>query len=69
MPVPPLKWSYHKKENNEVGQRFNYQRARDVFASLKIVPKQHSSGGKDGLLGLSIHGSITEPVSLCQQNG
>jgi transposase len=32
---------------NEVGNGASYRRGRDVSASLGIVPRQHSSGGKD----------------------
>ncbi len=42
---------------NEVGNGSNYQRGRDVSASLGIVPRQHSSGGKDALLGISKRGN------------
>ena len=42
---------------NEVGNGSNYQRGRDVSASLGIVPRQHSSGGKDTLLGISKRGN------------
>jgi len=38
---------------NEIGNGSNYRRGRDVSASLGIVPRQHSSGGKDTLLGIS----------------
>lgn len=39
-----------------VGDGTNYRRGRDVSASLGLVPKQHSSGGKDNLLGISKRG-------------
>jgi transposase len=42
---------------NEVGNDNNYQRGRDVSSSIGIVPRQHSSGGKDTLLGISKRGS------------
>ncbi len=42
---------------NEVGNGANYSRGRDVSASLGIVPRQHSSGGKDTLLGISKRGN------------
>ena len=42
---------------NEVGNGAHYKRGRDVSASLGIVPKQHSSGGKDTLLGISKRGN------------
>ena len=42
---------------NEVGNGANYRRGRDVSASLGIVPRQHSSGGKDTLLGISKRGN------------
>lgn len=42
---------------NEVGNGSNYKRGRDVSASLGIVPRQHSSGGKDTLLGISKRGN------------
>ena len=34
-----------------------YRKGRDVSASLGLVPKQHSSGGKDVLLGISKRGN------------
>jgi transposase len=37
---------------NEVGNGSAYCKGRDVSASLGLVPKQHSSGGKDVLLGI-----------------
>lgn len=37
---------------NEVGTCAGYRRGRDVSASIGIVPRQHSSGGKDTLLGI-----------------
>ena len=39
-----------------VGQGEAYRRGRDVAASVGLVPRQHSSGGKDTLLGLSKRG-------------
>lgn len=39
-----------------VGTGEAYQRGRDVSASLGLVPKQHSSGGKEVLLGISKRG-------------
>lgn len=39
-----------------VGNGEAYRRGRDVSASLGIVPRQHSSGGKDVLLGISKRG-------------
>ncbi|MBU2869216.1 IS110 family transposase [Colwellia sp. E2M01] len=42
---------------NEVGNGSAYKRGRDVSASLGIVPRQHSSGGKDTLLGVSKRGN------------
>jgi len=39
-----------------VGDGRAYQRGRDVSASLGLVPKQHSSGGKAVLLGISKRG-------------
>jgi len=39
-----------------VGNGEAYRRGRDVSASLGIVPKQHSSGGKNVLLGISKRG-------------
>lgn len=39
-----------------VGNGENYRRGRDVSASLGLVPKQHSSGGKEVLLGISKRG-------------
>ena len=42
---------------NEVGNGASYRRGRDVSASIGIVPRQHSSGGKDTLLGISKRGN------------
>jgi len=42
---------------NEVGNGSAYRKGRDVSASLGIVPKQHSSGGRDTLLGISKRGN------------
>ncbi len=39
-----------------VGNGEAYRRGRDVSASLGLVPKQHSSGGKEVLLGISKRG-------------
>ena len=39
-----------------VGQGEAYRRGRDVSASLGLVPRQHSSGGKAVLLGISKRG-------------
>lgn len=42
---------------NEVGNGTSYRKGRDVSASLGLVPKQYSSGGKDVLLGISKRGN------------
>jgi len=42
---------------NEVGSGCAYKRGRDVSASLGLVPRQHSTGGKDVLLGISKRGN------------
>jgi len=39
-----------------VGNGYGYKRGRDVSASLGLVPRQHSSGGKQNLLGISKRG-------------
>ena len=39
-----------------VGDGSAYTRGRDVAASIGLVPRQHSSGGKDVLLGISKKG-------------
>jgi len=39
-----------------VGNDEAYRRGRDVSASLGLVPRQHSSGGKEVLLGISKRG-------------
>ena len=39
-----------------IGSGEAYRRGRDVSASLGLVPRQHSSGGKDVLLGISKRG-------------
>jgi transposase len=40
----------------QVGDGRAYRRGRDVAASLGLVPRQHSSGGKSVLLGISKRG-------------
>jgi transposase len=42
---------------NEVGNGSSYRKGRDVSASLGLVPKQFSSGGKNVLLGISKRGN------------
>ncbi len=39
-----------------VGDGQAYRRARDVSAAIGLVPRQHSSGGKEVLLGISKRG-------------
>ena len=39
-----------------IGDGRNYSRGRDAAASLGLVPRQHSSGGKNVLLGISKRG-------------
>ena len=41
----------------DVGNGSAYRRGRDVSASIGIVPRQHSTGGKDKLLGISKRGN------------
>jgi transposase len=41
---------------SQVGDGEGYRRGRDVAASLGLVPRQHSSGGKTVLLGISKRG-------------
>lgn len=41
----------------DIGEGKNYQSSRDYAASLGLVPKQHSSGGKEVLLGISKRGN------------
>ena len=40
-----------------VGDGSGFRRGRDVSASIGLVPRQHSSGGKDRLLGISKRGN------------
>lgn len=42
--------------HSHVGNGEDYRRGRDVSASIGLVPRQHSSGGKDTLLGISKRG-------------
>ena len=42
--------------HSAIGSGEAYRRGRDVSASLGLVPRQHSSGGKDILLGISKRG-------------
>lgn len=48
---------------NKIGNGQSYRRGRDVSASLGLVPKQHSSGGKETLLGISKTEALTESVT------
>jgi len=41
---------------SQMGNGAAYRRGRDVSAALGLVPRQHSSGGKDTLLGISKRG-------------
>lgn len=41
---------------SQVGDGKAFKRGRDVSAALGLVPRQHSSGGKDVLLGISKKG-------------
>ena len=41
---------------SQVGDGRAYRRGRDVSAALGLVPRQHSSGGKERLLGISKRG-------------
>ncbi len=41
-----------------VGDARQYHRGRQMAAALGITPKQHSSGGKDRLLGISKRGDV-----------
>lgn len=41
----------------DIGDGKNYRSSRDYAASLGLVPKQHSSGGKEILLGISKRGN------------
>jgi transposase len=41
---------------SQVGDGTAYRRGRDVSATLGLVPRQHSSGGKELLLGISKRG-------------
>ena len=42
---------------SEIGDGQGYRRGRDVSASLGLVPRQHSSGGTNTLLGISKRGN------------
>lgn len=42
--------------HSQVGNGEDYRRGRDVSASIGLVPRQYSSGGKDTLLGISKRG-------------
>ena len=44
---------------NTVGNGATFRRGRDVSASLGLVPKQHSTGGKTNLQGISKRGDGT----------
>ena len=42
--------------HSQIGEGEAYRRGRDVSAAVGLVPRQHSSGGKDMLLGISKRG-------------
>jgi transposase len=42
--------------HSQIGTGEGYRRGRDVGAALGLVPRQHSSGGKETLLGISKRG-------------
>ncbi|REL28895.1 IS110 family transposase [Thalassotalea euphylliae] len=42
---------------NEIGHGSAYKRGREVSASIGLVPRQHSTGGKERLLGISKRGN------------
>lgn len=42
---------------SHVADGSNFRRGRDVAASIGVVPKQHSSGGREVLLGISKRGN------------
>ena len=42
--------------HSQIGNGEAYRRGRDVSAAVGLVPRQHSSGGKDMLLGISKRG-------------
>jgi len=42
--------------HSQIGEGEAYRRGRDVSAAVGLVPRQHSSGGKDTLLGISKRG-------------
>ena len=42
--------------HSQIGNGEAYHRGRDVSAAVGLVPRQHSSGGKDTLLGISKRG-------------
>jgi transposase len=41
-----------------VGNADHYHKSRQMAASLGLTPKQHSSGGKDRLLGITKRGDV-----------
>ena len=41
-----------------VGDAWQYHKSRQMAAAIGITPKQHSSGGKDRLLGISKRGDV-----------
>ncbi len=49
---PILSSAFH----SQVGHGEAYRRGRDASAAVGLVPRQHSSGGKDTLLGISKRG-------------
>ena len=50
----PISSSYF---SSEIGDGRQFSRGRDASASLGVVPAQHSSGGKEVLLGISKRGN------------
>jgi transposase len=51
-----------------VGDARQYRKGRDMAAALGLTPRQHSSGGKGRLLGISkpgCSGSVNEVMPIC----
>jgi transposase len=61
---PIVASSYH----SVIGDGKAFKKGRDVSASLGLVPRQHSTGGKDTLLGISKRGVTVQTKTYFQHD-
>ena len=48
----------------KVGDARQYHKNRQMAAAIRLTPRQHSSGGKDHLLGINKRGDVYLPSLL-----